>query len=64
MDGAAILGPATVSTDATGIARLSPSELMTPAPAAGNHVFAVQASTTSSTPVVSTSRTFSLMNMA
>jgi hypothetical protein len=63
MDGAAILGPATVSTDATGSAVLSPSQLISPVPTAGTHVFAVQASTTSATPIYSTSRTFSLVNM-
>ena len=64
MDGLVILGPSTVSTDATGIAALSPAELIAPAPAAGSHTFSVQASTTSSLGVVSTSRTFSLMNLS
>jgi hypothetical protein len=64
LDGAAILGPITLSTDATGSARLSPSQLLSPNPPAGTHVFAVQASTTSATPIYSTSRTFSLVNMS
>jgi hypothetical protein len=64
MDGAVILGPSTVATDAGGAARLSPTELLSPAPSAATHVFAVQASTTSATAIVSTSRTFSLVNLA
>lgn len=63
MDSGVILGPITISTDATGSALMSPSQLLSPDPAAGTHVFAVQASTTSSTPIYSTSRTFSLVSV-
>ena len=64
MDGGVVLGPATVSTDATGSATVSLSQLLSPPPAAGNHTFDVEASTTSSIAVVSKGRTFSLINLS
>jgi hypothetical protein len=64
MDGAVILGPSMVSTDASGASQLSPMELLAPPPTAATHVFSVQASTTSATPIVSTSRTLSLINLS
>jgi hypothetical protein len=64
MDGAVILGPSTVLTDGSGASQLSPMQLLAPPPSAATHIFSVQASTTSATPIVSTSRTLSLINLS
>lgn len=64
MDGAQVLGPAVISTDVDGNAEYAATVLILPAPAAGNHVFEVQAMTTSADTIVSTARSFQLVELA
>jgi len=64
MDGAQILGPVMLATDANGNAVFSGQQLIAPAPSAGNHVFQVQAMTTSSSTVLSTSRSLQVVELA
>ncbi|MDE2099247.1 MAG: hypothetical protein KGL39_18480 [Patescibacteria group bacterium] len=63
MDDGVIFGPSTISTNADGYATLYVSDLILPAPAAGSHLFQVQAMTSSATAVTSTNRTFQLVEL-
>jgi hypothetical protein len=63
MDGITIYGPFQTATDANGYATYTGSLLITPAPSAGSHSFAVQCMTNSGYTVTSTNRAFQLVEL-
>ncbi len=63
MDGAVVAGPYPLTTDLSGNAIFTGTQLVTPTPPAGSHSFEVQAMTTSGLTIYSSSRSFQLVEL-